>query len=92
MLSNTRKEDLSTMLEIGRLPSPEGLDDIPHSMVVSSFMLSELKTAFITASYEGLLLEVDWNREGLPLNFLNIGGISNITQFYDNNLERYLCE
>ena len=31
----------------------------------------KLKTAFITASYEGLLLEVDWNREGLPLNFLN---------------------
>ena len=47
MLSNTRKEDLSTMLEIGQLPPPEGLDDIPHSIVVSSFMLSELKTAFI---------------------------------------------
>ena len=47
MLSNTRKEDLTTMLEIGRLAPPEGLDDIPHSIVVSSFMLSELKTAFI---------------------------------------------
>ena len=27
------------------------------------------KTAFITASYEGLLLKADWKREGLKLNF-----------------------
>ena len=30
-----------------------------------------LKKAYITASYEGKLLEVDWSRGGLPLNFLN---------------------
>ena len=30
-----------------------------------------LDTAYITASYEGLILEVPWNRVGLPLNFLN---------------------
>ena len=36
------------------------------------FGSQNLKTAYITASFEGLLLEVDWNRQGLPLNFLNI--------------------
>ena len=35
------------------------------------FGLKDLKTAYITASYEGLLLEVPWSREGLALNFLN---------------------
>ena len=35
------------------------------------FGSQNLKTAYITASFEGLLLEVDWNRKGLPLNFLN---------------------
>ena len=36
------------------------------------FGSQNLKTAYITASFEGLLLEVDWNRQGLPLNFTNI--------------------
>ena len=35
------------------------------------FGSKDLKTAYITASYEGQLLEVKWDREGLPLNFLN---------------------
>ena len=35
------------------------------------FGSKDLKTAYITASYEGHLLEVKWDREGLPLNFLN---------------------
>ena len=35
------------------------------------FGSENLKKAYITASYEGKLLEVDWGREGLPLNFLN---------------------
>ena len=35
------------------------------------FGSQDLKTAYITASHEGLLLEVKWDREGLPLNFLN---------------------
>lgn len=36
------------------------------------FGSQNFKTAYITASFKGLLLEVDWNRQGLPLNFLNI--------------------
>ncbi len=35
------------------------------------FGSKDLKTAYITASYQGHLLEVQWGREGLPLNFLN---------------------
>jgi gluconolactonase len=35
------------------------------------FGASNFKKAYITASYEGNLLEVDWSREGLRLNFLN---------------------
>jgi len=47
MLSNTRREDLNTMMDIGRITPPESLEGIPTTVVVSSFMLSELKTAFI---------------------------------------------
>jgi gluconolactonase len=35
------------------------------------FGSNNLKKAYVTASYEGNLLEVDWDRKGLPLNFLN---------------------
>jgi len=35
------------------------------------FGSKNLKKAYITASYEGLLIEVNWDRPGLPLNFLN---------------------
>ena len=35
------------------------------------FGSNNLNKAYITASYEGNLLEVDWGRKGLPLNFLN---------------------
>jgi gluconolactonase len=35
------------------------------------FGSKDLQTAYITASYEGNLLEVPWARKGLALNFLN---------------------
>jgi len=35
------------------------------------FGSKDLKKAYITASYEGLLIEVNWDRPGLSLNFLN---------------------
>jgi flagellar biosynthesis protein FliP len=47
LLSNTRKEDLNVMINIAHVPTPENLSDIPNSVVISSFILSELKTAFI---------------------------------------------
>jgi len=47
MLSNTRKEDLNVIINISKMASPESVSDLPHSVVISSFILSELKTAFI---------------------------------------------
>lgn len=46
MLDNTRRSDLATILEVGRIGRPETLDAIPTSAVASAFVLSELKTAF----------------------------------------------
>ena len=47
MLANTRRADLQTMLNISQSPEVETLDEIPSTVVVSSFLLSELKTAFV---------------------------------------------
>ena len=49
MLSNTRRDDLSAVMNMGRISAPEQLSDIPTAAVVSAFVLSELKTAFIIA-------------------------------------------
>ena len=40
MLVNTRRADLETMMEISQSPAAETLDEIPSTVVVSSFMLS----------------------------------------------------
>jgi len=49
MLQNTRQDDLAAVLEIGNLPEPDTLDEITTPAVVSAFVLSELKTAFVIA-------------------------------------------
>ena len=49
MLSNTRRDDISAVMNMGRIPAPETLSDIPTTAVVSAFVLSELKTAFVIA-------------------------------------------
>ena len=51
MLANTRREDMGTILGVARIARPQTLDAIPTSAVVSAFVLSELKTAFITTIY-----------------------------------------
>lgn len=47
MLANTRRADLQTMMKISQTPKVETLSEIPSTVVVSSFLLSELKTAFV---------------------------------------------
>jgi flagellar biosynthetic protein FliP len=47
MLHNTRKSDLNLMIELSRSPRPNSINDIPPTVVISSFVLSELKTSFI---------------------------------------------
>lgn len=49
MLAHTQRDDLGMTMRMARLPRPETLDDIPSSVVVTSFVLSELRAAFAIA-------------------------------------------
>lgn len=46
MLSNTRKKDVMLFIEMGSFARPQTMDDIPDIVVASSFVISELSTAF----------------------------------------------
>jgi flagellar biosynthesis protein FliP len=46
MLKYTRDKDLSLFMKIARKPRPKNAQEIPMSVVIPSFMISELKTAF----------------------------------------------
>lgn len=46
MMHQTRKSDLDVFLKLARIKTVSGYDDIPMSVVVPSFLTSELKTAF----------------------------------------------
>ncbi|MEO0603472.1 MAG: flagellar type III secretion system pore protein FliP [Myxococcota bacterium] len=49
MLQNVKRQDLGAALGIARVARPETLEDIPTSVVVTGFVLSELRTAFTIA-------------------------------------------
>lgn len=46
MLAQTREKDLALFLNIRKMESPATQQDVPFSVVVPAFMISELKTAF----------------------------------------------
>jgi flagellar biosynthetic protein FliP len=46
MLRYTREKDILLFLNIAKLPRPKTSQDVPMSVVIPSYMLSELKTAF----------------------------------------------
>lgn len=46
MLAQTREKDLALFLNIRNMESPATQQDVPFSVVVPAFMISELKTAF----------------------------------------------
>ncbi len=46
MLSETREDDLGLFYNVSKLEKPKSKDDIPFSVVMPAFMISELKTAF----------------------------------------------
>lgn len=46
MVRNTREKDLALFFRIRNLENPATVDDIPFSIVISAFVISELKTAF----------------------------------------------
>ncbi|MEZ4235198.1 MAG: flagellar type III secretion system pore protein FliP [Myxococcota bacterium] len=49
MLAHTERDELRTAIKIARIPRPETLDDLPLTVVVTGYVLSELQTAFVTA-------------------------------------------
>jgi flagellar biosynthetic protein FliP len=46
MLKQTRESDLALFVEMGRLPKPNGPEDLPMKVVIPAFAISELKTGF----------------------------------------------
>jgi flagellar biosynthetic protein FliP len=46
MIKNTREKDLALFYRIRHLPNPKTIDDVPLTILIPAFMLSELKTAF----------------------------------------------
>jgi flagellar biosynthetic protein FliP len=46
MIRNTREKDLALFVRIRKLPNPENISDVPLSVVIPAFLISELKTAF----------------------------------------------
>lgn len=54
MFKQTREKDLTLFVEIAKVQRPKDVDDIPTSVLIPSFIISEVKTAFQI----GLLLYV----------------------------------
>lgn len=46
MVRNTREKDLALFFRIRNLENPKNMEDIPLTVAMSGFMISELKTAF----------------------------------------------
>ncbi len=46
MIRNTREKDLALFVRIRKLPNPKSVSDVPLSVVIPAFLISELKTAF----------------------------------------------
>jgi flagellar biosynthetic protein FliP len=47
MLRHTRKKDLALFVDMAKLDKPETAQDLPSSVLIPAFVVSELKTAFI---------------------------------------------
>lgn len=46
MLRQTREKDLMLFMNLARLPQPRTVADLPNSVLIPSFVISELRTAF----------------------------------------------
>ena len=47
MLRNMKRQDMATSLRLARIKTPKTLNEVPTSVVVTGFMLSELRSAFV---------------------------------------------
>lgn len=46
MISQTREKDVALILDMGQIEKPAALSEVPFSVLIPAFMLSELQTAF----------------------------------------------
>lgn len=46
MLRQTREKDLALFINISKIPPPKNAEDIPTTILIPAYMISELKTAF----------------------------------------------
>jgi flagellar biosynthetic protein FliP len=46
MIRNTREKDLALFLRIRKMDNPASVEEVPLSIIIPSFVISELKTAF----------------------------------------------
>jgi flagellar biosynthetic protein FliP len=46
MIKHTREKDLSMMVQVAKMQRPKNIDDVPTHVLIPSFIISELKTAF----------------------------------------------
>ena len=46
MFSQTREKDLALLVNISKMARPANIDDVPTTVLIPSFIISELKTAF----------------------------------------------
>lgn len=46
MLGETRQDDLALFFNVAKLEKPKGPEDVPFTVLMPAFMISELKTAF----------------------------------------------
>jgi flagellar biosynthetic protein FliP len=46
MIRNTREKDLALFFRIRKMQNPKSVSDVPLSVIIPAFVISELKTAF----------------------------------------------
>jgi len=47
MLRQVNEKDVALFVRLAKIPPPQNVDDLPFQVILSSFITSELKTAFI---------------------------------------------
>lgn len=46
MQAHTREKDLALLIDVAKLDRPKNMDDVPTTVLIPAFIISELKTAF----------------------------------------------
>jgi flagellar biosynthesis protein FliP len=46
MLKQTREKDLALLVDIAKIPRPKNISEVPTTVLIPAFIISELKTAF----------------------------------------------